>query len=99
MVLAVPWLGSVHVGFLANIVALGQVFLQVIWLFPVSNVPLTLHTPASFGGSTTGPMVATVQRSQSHAIDTNNNNTDDTEWPGHVVRTPAFYLGGSVLSP
>jgi len=37
-----PW--SVHVGFVVNKVALGQVFLQVLWFSPVNIFPLILRT-------------------------------------------------------
>jgi hypothetical protein len=64
--LAVPWLrqlvaslrlwrprfvpGSVHVGFMVDKVALGQVFLQVLLFPPVSIIPPGLHTRISSGG-------------------------------------------------
>jgi hypothetical protein len=41
--------GSFHVGFVDHKVALGQVFLQVLWFFPVSIIPLVLHTCISSG--------------------------------------------------
>jgi hypothetical protein len=56
---AVPWLrrlaadlptrrprfdpGSVHVGFVVDKVALGQVFLRVLWFSPVNFIPPVLH--------------------------------------------------------
>jgi hypothetical protein len=35
--------GSVHVGFLVNKVALGQVFPRVLWFSPVNFIPPVLH--------------------------------------------------------
>ena len=35
---------SVHVGFVVNKVALGQVFLQVLWFSPINIIPPMLHT-------------------------------------------------------
>ena len=34
----------VHVGFLVGRVALGQVFVEVLWFSPVSVIPPMLHT-------------------------------------------------------
>jgi hypothetical protein len=36
--------GPVRVGFVVDIVALGQTFFRVTYLSPVSNIPLMLHT-------------------------------------------------------
>jgi hypothetical protein len=53
--MAVPWLrrlvaglsprrpASVHVGFVVDKVALGQVFLRVLRIFPVNFIPPVLH--------------------------------------------------------
>jgi hypothetical protein len=40
-----PWFepGSVHVGFVVDGVALGQVFLRVLWFSPVNLIPPLFH--------------------------------------------------------
>jgi hypothetical protein len=55
-------LGSVHVGFVVDKVALGQVFLRILWFSPVNIIPPGLHTHISSGGRTIRPLVAAVQR-------------------------------------
>jgi hypothetical protein len=42
--------GSVHVGFVVDKVALGQVFLQALWSSSVSIMPPWLYTHISSGG-------------------------------------------------
>jgi hypothetical protein len=76
LIMAMPWLrqlvaslslqrneflpGLVHIGFVVDKVALGQIFLHIPQFSPVSNIPPVLYTHTSSGGLTTGPLVATV---------------------------------------
>jgi hypothetical protein len=79
MLRAVPWLrrlvidlsprrpvfepGSMHVGFVVDKVALGQVFLRVLRFFPCQyHSTVFLHTHISSGGWTVCPLAAAVQR-------------------------------------
>jgi hypothetical protein len=68
---------SVHVGFVVDKVALGQVFLWVLRFFPVNIIPPWLHTHISSGRWTICPLVVAVQR-ESYHIDTNMNTP---HWP------------------
>jgi hypothetical protein len=54
--------GLVHMGFVVDKVALGQVFLVISSVFRVSIIPPWLHAHISSGGWTVGPFVATVKR-------------------------------------
>jgi hypothetical protein len=63
---------SVHMGFVVDKVALGQVFLRLLWLSHQYNPTVALYTHISSGGWTIGPLAAAVQR-QSHPIDMNVN--------------------------
>jgi hypothetical protein len=59
--------GPVHVEFVLDKVALGQVYLQVLQ-FTINIISTWVHTLVSSGGLTIGPQEATVQ-TQSHPID------------------------------
>jgi hypothetical protein len=54
--------GSIHVGFVVDKVALGQVFLRVLRFSPVNIIPPSLSKLISSGGWTICPIVAAVQR-------------------------------------
>jgi hypothetical protein len=83
----VPWLSRRQVsrrrlaaearaGFVADEVAMGQVFLRDIRLTPVNyQDTVALHSHISSGGWTIGPLEAAVQRQKSHVIDMNNYNS------------------------
>jgi hypothetical protein len=53
---------SIHVGFVVDKVALGQVSLRVLRFYPVSIIPPSLSKLISPGGCTICPLVAAVQR-------------------------------------
>jgi hypothetical protein len=53
---------SVHVGFVTDKVALGQVFLQVLWFSCQCHSTVSQHTHVSPRGWTIGSMVTVVQR-------------------------------------
>jgi hypothetical protein len=65
-----PW--SVHVVFVVDKVALGQVFLRVLWFFSLSIIPPWLSILTSFGGRTVDVLVSAAQR-HSPPIDMNMN--------------------------
>jgi hypothetical protein len=52
---------SVHVGFVTDKAALGQVFLRVLRFSPVSIISPSPHTHIPSGERTIGPLVAVVQ--------------------------------------
>jgi hypothetical protein len=59
--------GSVHVGFVVDKVALGEVFLRVLRFFPVDIIPPWLSMLISSSvGRTIGLLVATVQTFSPH---------------------------------
>jgi hypothetical protein len=105
---AVPWLrelvaglpprrpgfasGSVHVRFMVDKVALGQVFLRVLRFSPVSIIPPGLHTHISSRGWTIGPLVATIQRHS--LIPWNNNNKHLINSPEFLINCPWFLNNG-----
>jgi hypothetical protein len=62
---------SVHVGFVVDKMALGQVYLPTSLVPPVSIIPSVLNTHISSRELATGPVEVTVQ-TQSHPIDMNN---------------------------
>jgi hypothetical protein len=69
--------GSVHVGFVVDRVALGQVLLRVFFLFsPVSIIPpgLILTLGISLRGTNNRPVGGRSSETLSHSIDMNNNN-------------------------
>jgi hypothetical protein len=65
--------GSVHVRFVVDKVALGQVFLRVLRFSPANIIPPSLSklVLVSSGGRTICPVVAAVQRHKSHPIEIN----------------------------
>jgi hypothetical protein len=85
---------SVHVGFVVDRVALGQVSVWVLGFSPVSFIPPWLPILISSGRWTAVPFVVALQR-QGLAPPTRASwTTCDTERRGWVVNTPALYSGG-----
>jgi hypothetical protein len=60
-------------------VALGQVFLRALWLFPVSIIPPLLHIHWSSGGRIKGPL-GTQFQGDIMSLRRNNYNSNKTPW-------------------
>jgi hypothetical protein len=70
----VPW--SVHVGFMVDTVALGQVYLRVLRFSPVNIIPPSLSVLVYRLGMNNRPIGGRSSETSSHPIDMNNNNNN-----------------------
>jgi len=77
--------GSDHVVFLVDKVALGHVFLRVMWISPVSIIPQSLSVLAYHLGRNKRPVGGCSSETQSHTIDMNNIPMIRSEMEDHLM--------------